>query len=101
MVTLILYLGFPSFEKSNGRFCDRIVNPLIPGGTQKGHTYLKPESYRFVLVCVTFLLPPGIKGLIIFAKSSIIDVWQGPKYASEYCLRTCLQISLLINFYSP
>ena len=68
MVTLILYLGFPSFEKSNGRSCDRIVNPLIPGGTQKGHTYLKPESYRFVLVCVTFLLPPGIKGLIAAGK---------------------------------
>ena len=68
MVTLILYLGFPSFEKSNERSCDRIVNPLIPGGTQKGHTYLKPESYRFVLVCVTFLLPPGIKGLIAAGK---------------------------------
>ena len=41
------------------------VNPFMPGGN-KGHTYLnKPAafSWRFALVCVTFLLPPGIKGL--------------------------------------
>ena len=38
----------------------------MPGGSKKGHTYLnKPagESCRFVKVCVSFLLPPGIKGL--------------------------------------
>ena len=40
----------------------------MPGGNKKGHTYLnKPVaerstfSCRFVLVCVTFLLSPGIK----------------------------------------
>ena len=39
----------------------------MPGGNKKqGHTYLNrpaAESCRFVQVCVTFLLPPGIKGL--------------------------------------
>ena len=30
-----------------------VINPLMPA-----------ESCRFVQVCVTFLLPPGIKGLI-------------------------------------
>ena len=38
----------------------------MPGGSKKGHPYLnKPAafSYRFVSVCVTFLLQPGIKGL--------------------------------------
>ena len=43
-----------------------LFNPLMPGGNNKGHTYLnKPaaENCRFVEVCVTFLLPPGIKGL--------------------------------------
>ena len=45
-------------------------NPLMPGGYKKSHTSLnKPAaeslafSCRFVQVCVTFLLPPGIKGL--------------------------------------
>ena len=38
----------------------------MPGGNKKGHRHSnKPavESFRFVKVGVTFLLPPGIKGL--------------------------------------
>ena len=46
------------------------VNPLMPVDNKKAHTYLdKPAAERsafsckFVSVSVTFLLPPGIKGL--------------------------------------
>ena len=38
----------------------------MPGGNKKGHRHSnKPtgESFRFVKVSVTFLLPSGIKGL--------------------------------------
>ena len=38
----------------------------MPGGNKKGHRHSnKPagESFRFVKVGATFLLPPGIKGL--------------------------------------
>ena len=40
------------------------INPLMLGVNKKvTHTETKAESCRFVLACVTFLLPPGIKGL--------------------------------------
>ena len=38
-------------------------NPLMHGGNKKGTRTETNLSCRFVKVCVTFLLPPGIKGL--------------------------------------
>ena len=43
-------------------FTSNSINLLMPGGNKKDHTYLnKPasDSFRFVEVCVTLLLPPG------------------------------------------
>ena len=60
--------------------------------TKRSHNLNKPAAFScgFVLVCVTFLLPPGIKGLkIIFQihpriklmgqSKEIIRNWKGPK----------------------
>ena len=50
-------------------------DPLMPGGKQKGHRYLnKPavESCRYVWVFVTFLLPPGIKGLKAYSNAKSV-----------------------------
>ena len=38
------------------------------------------------------------KPLIIFAKSSILDVWHGSKYVSEF---TLTHLMPLVFFYSP
>ena len=44
-------------------FYNKTLNPLMPGGNKKGHTYLnKPATFSFQ-VCLSMcdlLLPPGI-----------------------------------------
>ena len=61
----------------------KYFNPLMPGGNKKvTHTILKQTcswtlsvQLQVSLVCVTFLLPPGIKGLnvILTAKKCGYD----------------------------
>ena len=55
------------------------LEPFNTWWKQKGHTYVNkpaPESCRFAQVCVTFLLPTGIKGkkLLQFESFQIMQI---------------------------
>ena len=64
------------------------INPLMPGGNKK----VTPESWSFVYVCVTFLLPPGTKGLtyIIYLKK----LWQ--RFSEIFSILDFLQIIVYV-----
>ena len=57
-------------QKTSG---NKMLMPLWT--SQKRHTYLGP--------CVTFLMELLAKIVLYFGRSSIINVWQGPNYASK------------------
>ena len=48
------------------KICEECLNPLMPGGNKKvthTQTKLQLNGWPFCDPCLTFLLPPGIKGL--------------------------------------
>ena len=52
------------------------INALIPGGSKKvTNTYTAAFSLRFNHICVTFLLPPDIKGLKYVPEMWIKRIW--------------------------
>ena len=91
-LTILEYNCDPWFIANIGKS----INPLIHGGNKRLHILKQTCSCRKVLVCVSFLLPPGMKGLT--SKHAMIHFYLFKMIFLQHSVCATMKVALPLLF---